>query len=109
MNSDLAGLIFAGAIVGWMLFRFFRYGGIIPSLFGARIERTVGEVDIRRGVLSSDTLKVHALGGTPNKAIGLESVSKSLGGIGGYESSVVSLSRSEARKLAALIHSATQE
>lgn len=109
MNSELAGLIFACAVVAWMLFRFFRYGGIIPGLFGARIKRTVGEVDTGSGTLWSTVLKVHALGGSPSKAIGLEAVSKTLGGVGGYESNVVSLSTSEAKKLAALIHLATQE
>ncbi len=104
MNAELAGqLFFAFAVVTVMMFVFVKYGGPTAALFGARIHRTIGEVDACSGRTWSIKIKVHALaGGSPDKAIGLQVISK---GLGSYESSAIVLSASGAKQLAVLIES----
>lgn len=74
-------------------------------MFGAPIERTIGEVAGGGVKLMTIAVKVHTLGGgAPDKAIGLEFVAKSFAS---YQMMPVTLSSSEAKKLATLLQSAT--
>ena len=96
-------LIFVG-MAGYFLFRMYRYGGFKAAMFGASIERTVGEVVGLRHPPVSSVLKVHVLGGgEPEKAVGLEFVAKS---VASYQMLPLTLSSSEAKKLVSLLQSA---
>jgi hypothetical protein len=103
MNAGLAGLLFISAIIAWMLFRILKYRGLGGAFFGARIERTVGEVVACGGRTWSVKMKVYELNdNVSDKAIGLAVITK---GLGSYESSAVTLPASGAMQLATLIES----
>ncbi len=96
-------IVFA-AVVGVMLFRIIKHGGFKAAIFGASIESTIGEVNGGGSKLMKMVVKVHKLGGgDPEKAIGLELVTKS---IGSYQMTPVSLSVSEAKALVKLLETA---
>jgi len=93
-------VIFA-LVVGSFVFKSFKYGGFKAAMFGAPIERTIGEVDGGSGKIMSIKVKVHMLGGnSPDKAIGLEFVAKSLTS---YDMIPITLSAPEAKKLVGFI------
>lgn len=95
------------AIPGYLIFRTIRYGGVKAAMFGAKIERTLGEVEGHPQRPVSLRLKVHVLAdGSSNKAVGLELVARS---IASYQMMPITLSVVEARKLAALLQSAINE
>ena len=88
-------------VIGWLVLRIVKYG-FKGSIFGASVERTVGEVSPAASKLLRTRIKVHQLGGDPEqKAVGLEFV-VFLG------STPCSLSVAEARELIALLESATR-
>ena len=102
--DNLFWIVFAG-IAAYFVFRMFRYGGFKAAMFGASIERTVGEVTGLAHPLVSTVLKVHVLcGADPEKAVGLEFVAK---GIASYQMLPLTLSSSESKKLISLLQSAT--
>lgn len=106
-ESTFSFLFFAvfALLVGAFIFKMIKHGGLKAAFFDAPIERTVGEVAGASGKLMSMAVKVHILGGgAPDKAIGLEFVAKS---IGSYQMTPITLSASEAKKLATLLQSAT--
>lgn len=82
---------------------FFKHGGFKGMLFGARIRRTVGEVEGAKTLMMKAGLKVHALDGGPEKAIGVELVARSMAS---YQMMPVTLSVPEARKLIAHLQAA---
>lgn len=91
-------------VIGSFAIKFFRYGGFKAALFGARIERTLGEVSGGGMVFGSMTVKVHALDGdTPEKAVGLELIAKTFAS---YHVMPVTLSASETMHLASLLQTA---
>lgn len=92
-------------VIGSFVVKFIKYGGFKAAIFNAPIERTAGEVTASGGQLTSLVVRVHSLGdGSADKAIGLEIVAKSFAS---YQMMPVTLSISEAKKLAALLESAT--
>lgn len=96
-------LVFA-AVAGSFVFKIIKHGGLKAAMFGAPIERTIGEVEGGGTRLMTVAVKVHKLDGdSPEKAIGLEFVAKSLAS---YQMMPVTLSAAEARKLATLLESA---
>ena len=107
MKSDLANylpFVIFGAIALTFLFRIMRYGGFRGALFGAEIRRTVGEVKGAGRSIVNIGLKVHVLGGAPERAVGIEIVTKSFAS---YRMMPVSLSRAEAQRLITLLQQAT--
>lgn len=94
---------FVAFLVGAYIFKSFKYGGFKAAMFGASINRTIGEVNGAGGKIMSVKLKVHSLDGSPDKAVGLEFVAKS---ISSYDMMPVTLSISEAKKLAAFLKTA---
>ena len=87
------------------LYRIVKHGGFKGAMFGADIARTVGEVECAKQSMVSSVIKVHVLGGSASeRAVGLEIVAKS---IGSYQMFPVALSAAEARKLSALLQTAT--
>lgn len=87
-------------VVGLMLAKVVRHGGVKAAMFGAAVGRAVGEVPLSGGPrLGSHTVKVHVLEGT-DKQVGVEIAAR---GPFGFSMVPVSLSRSEARRLADLL------
>jgi hypothetical protein len=108
--QDFFPFIFLGVvflILGSFIFKIIKNGGFKAAMFGAPIERTVGDVTgSSPSRIMSVALRVHVLGGeSPDKAVGLEFVAKSFAS---YQMMPVSLSKVQARKLITLLESATQ-
>lgn len=109
MSYDTVLLYIAGAtfiaVMASTLRGFFKNRGLKGMMFGAGIRLTVGEVEGKGRSLMSEktTLKVHVLDATPEKAVGLEFVAKS---IASYQMIPFSMSTTEARKLIAHLQSA---
>jgi hypothetical protein len=103
--ESLFWVAFAGVAL-FLVFRAVRYGGLKAAMFGAKIERTIGEVvGERRGGMRAE-IKVHALAGSPGQhSIGIEFVAK---GPLSYQMLPITLSLSEARNLAQLLQRAVQ-
>jgi hypothetical protein len=92
-------------VAGSFIFRIIKHGGLKAAMFGAPISRTVGEVQGGGVKFMNITVKVHTLGGgSTEKAIGLEFVAKS---VASYQMMPVTLSATEAKKLATLLQVAT--
>ena len=106
MNHSFSPILLVLAVFALVtLFRVFTYGGLRAAMFHAPIKRTVGEVSGSGTKIMSTAVKVHALGGdSSEKAVGLEFVAKSFAG---YQTRPVTLSTSEAMKLARLLQAAT--
>jgi len=102
-------LIFLGALgatAAYFAFRFIKFGGFKAAMFGARIERTVGEAEGSDGSIMKTLVRVHVLDGSPEKAVGLEFVAKSFAS---YQMVPIALSESEARGLIRYLQSAVGE
>jgi hypothetical protein len=98
-------IIFA-AFVGFFLYRIIRHGGFKAGMFGARIDRTVGEVGGEKQGPVSIALKVHILRRDPTeKLVGVEFVAKSFAS---YQMMPVTLSISQAQQLASLLNEAVR-
>jgi hypothetical protein len=83
-----------------------RYGGFKAAMFGAKIERTIGEVFGERHGGMRAGVKVHVLTGSAGqRAVGIELVAKSPLS---YQMIPITLSPSEARDLALLLQRAAQ-
>jgi hypothetical protein len=68
--------VFAG-VIGFFVYRIFRHGGFKAAMFGARIERTVGEVSGEKQGPVAVALKVHILRReAAEKLVGVELVAK---------------------------------
>ena len=103
--TTLFFVVFAG-FVGYFIYRMLRYGGLRGAMFGAKVERTVGEVPARKQGLLSTVIKVHLLNrDTPEILVGLEFVAKS---ITSYEMTGFALSAVDAQKLALLLQEAAR-
>jgi hypothetical protein len=95
-----------GGIAVFFLLRAVKYGGFKGALFGARITRTVGEVDTSGGRFSSTVVKVHMLeGGADGRDVGLELVSK---GAMRYHMTPLSLSVAGANELIRSLQAAVE-
>jgi hypothetical protein len=104
---DILSLLFfavVAMVVGSLIFRFVKFGGFKAAMFGAPIERTIGEVLGSSGRMTKITVRVHILGGRPERAVGLELVART---IASYQMVPVALSEDEARDLLRLLQSAT--
>ncbi len=92
------------AAVGWFIFRVIKFRGLAAAFYGRPISRTVGEVKLTTSKAVSTVVKVHVLqSGVPEKAIGLELVSKTFGG---FSMRPMTLSKVGATQLADLLQAA---
>ena len=107
---DTPSLVFLAAltaIAGYLASRFIKFGGIKAAMFGARIERTVGEAaGSSCNKITKRIVRVHVLDGGPDKAVGLEFVAKSLVS---YQMLPPALSESEALNLIRFLENAVVE
>ena len=90
-------------VVGSFIVKIIKHGGFKAAMFGAGINNTVGEVTGSGPKLMNLSLRVHELDDSPDKAVGLELVAKS---VGGYQMTPITLSVTEAKKLTELINRA---
>ena len=90
-------------VVASLVIQAIRKGGLKGAAFGARIEERVGEVSVTAPRLLTSSLKVHRLGGDPQREIGLELVSKSFAS---YQMMPIALSAEEAQALMGYLQAA---
>lgn len=88
-------------VIGSFVFKILKHGGFKAAMFGAGIKSTAGEVSGSGQKLMRLTLRVHELDASPDRAIGIELVAKS---IASYQMMPITLSASEAKKLTELIN-----
>ena len=108
MHYDFQLLFFAAffSIIAFFLYRIIRYGGLKAALFGAHVDRTVGEAGGERQGPVSVTLKVHILHrDAGEKLIGVELVAKSFAS---YQMLPATLSIASAQQLASLLQEAAR-
>src|SRR6266404_5056044 len=94
------------AVIGFFVYRMFRHGGFKAAMFGARIERTVGEVSGEKQGPVAVALKVHILRReAAEKLVGVEFVAESFAS---YQMMPITLSVSQAQQLATLLDAAVR-
>jgi hypothetical protein len=105
LTQTLFVVLFFG-VVGYFVFRMIRHGGFKGGLFGARVERTVGEVSGEDQGPMIMVVKVHVLRRDPlEKLVGIELVAKSFAN---YQMMPVALSMVQAQRLASLLNDASR-
>ena len=108
MDLGFEVLFFAvfAAVIGFFVYRMFRHGGFKAAMFGARIDRTVGEVSGEKQGPVGVALKVHILRReAAEKLVGVEFISKSFAS---YQMMPITLSTSQAQQLASLLNEAVR-
>ena len=85
-------------------FNMLRYRGFKGAMFGASVQRTIGELELSRGAFATTVLRVHVLEGDASREVGLELVSKSPLS---YHMTPFRLSRGDASALARLLEDAS--
>lgn len=97
-----------GLMLAYFAFQVFRNRGLRGAMFGARVMRTVGELDLGRSGMVRRRLKVHCLKphGAASPNIGVEFLATSFGGFG---MTPVALTGEQANRLAALLTQAVAE
>lgn len=94
------------AVVSYFVYRIIRHGGFKAAMFGARIDRTVGQVSGERQGPVGITVKVHVLRrDAVEKLVGVEFVGKSFAS---YQMMPVTLSVIQAQQLASLLNDAAR-
>jgi hypothetical protein len=109
MKSEYIVFVAFGLVAANLLFKVVRNRGLRGALFGAPVKGTIAELELEQRGLVSTKLRIHQLdtsqgGGGPE--IGLEVVYKTFAS---WEMKPVSLSREEARKLAAALVTAADQ
>ena len=109
MNFDYLALFFfavAGLVPAHFVYRIVQHGGVRGAMFGARVDRTVGVLELGRRGMKQLQLKVHQLeapdAGSPS--IGIELMSTSFGAAGMMP---IALTTEEAQALAGLLMEAS--
>lgn len=106
MSEAWVPLVFFGGVALFFGWHVTRFGSFKGAIFGARLERSVGELDINNITLTKRTVRVHVLrDGKPDANVGVELVTKSFFS---YQMHPLTLSRDDAMRLAALLQDAAQ-
>ena len=72
MDFDNVALLFFGVygLIGlYFVGRIVRHGGLRGAMFGARVDRTIGVLELGRRGIRQQRVKVHRLVGSPSVAI----------------------------------------
>jgi hypothetical protein len=77
MKLDNLFFIIFGAIVLYMIYQVISKGGLKGAVFGSKISKTIGEIKLKEGGLSSQVLRVHLL---ENGDVGIEQTAKAFFG-----------------------------
>ena len=98
--SGIAGVLFL--LIGYFAYLWRRYGSISGVMFGAKVERTAGEVTcVHKGTIGSATLKLQVLSReSGERLLGLKYV---VTHPMGFEMTSVILSSNQAQKLSQLL------
>jgi hypothetical protein len=109
MKTEHIFVVVFGLVAANLLFKVAKNRGFRGALFGAPIRRTIAELELEHGGLVSTKVRIHQLdtsrgGGAPD--IGIEVVHKTFAS---WEMTPVSLSREEARSLAAALVAAADQ
>jgi hypothetical protein len=105
--DSLLPVFIATMVIGTIAFKMFKNGGFKGAMFGAPILRTIGEIKLKKRGGVNRVARVYILGGSDSGSeIGIEILSKNL-----YSAHLtpISLSKDEARELAALLQKAVLE
>lgn len=106
---DIPTILFFVVFAGFICFfgyKMLRHGGIKAAMFGARIDRTVGEVIGERQGSVGVALRVHVLRREPaEKLIGVELTAKSFAS---YQMMPITLSVTQAQQFASLLQDAVR-
>ena len=104
----LAPIILVVALLaGSLIVKTIKYGGLRAAMFGAPVESTIGGAVGRVPFFGRLTVRVHTLGGvSPDRQIGVDFSAKSLGG---YQMFHITLSAAEAKRLAEVLASASED
>jgi hypothetical protein len=92
-----------GAVLFTFLYKIIRYRGFKAAMFGSTIDRTVGEVEGTGQGLVRVRLRVHALSGERDRAVGIELVATS---VASYQMLPIMLSSEGTRELVTLLQKA---
>jgi hypothetical protein len=97
--------VFFAVVAANFLYQIFKKRGLKAAIFGARITRTVGEVDLGRSGPMSTMLKVHQLEGAEpgNPVVGIEVVNRS---VASYQMFPIRLTTDQAGALRELVFQA---
>ena len=97
-------LIIVGGVFAFFIYRFARSGSLAGALLGGKITQEVGEIRLSDGLVSSQTLKVHAMQSDSGESfVGVALVSKAALGASMMP---FRLSRSQAKALIQLLERA---
>jgi hypothetical protein len=108
MDLGFEVLFFAifASVIGFFAYRMIRHGGFKAAMFGARIDRTVGEVSGEKQGPVGVALKVHILRReAAEKLVGVEFIAKSFAS---YQMTPITLSVAQAQQLASLLNEAVR-
>ena len=105
LQSSFPLIVFA-IVAGFLLFKRLKYGSWTGAFVNARIERTIGEIELRSSLIRQK-VEVHAMEGAQptEKFVGLTIVSKAFLGA---SMTPFKLTRQQALDLAALLQQAAQ-
>jgi len=95
------------AVFALLVIKIFRHGGFKAAMFGARIERTIGEVSGERQGLVGVKVRVHLLDrDSKGKLVGIELTAKS---VASFQMMPITLSSEDATQLAEFLKEAARE
>lgn len=106
---DFETLWWGAAIVGvvTMVYRLLRYGGFRDAMYGAEVERELGEVEGNAHGGLSVTVRVHQLAGAgSDRALGIEMIGRHWAS---RESQFATLSRGQARQVIGVLKEAIED
>ena len=99
-------LVLFGATVLYFAYKIVRHGGWRGAVFGANVDRTVGEINVENRGPVSTVLRVHLLRRTSTeRLVGIELAMKSFAS---YQMMPITLSFAEAQRLASLLQDAAR-
>ncbi len=101
----LVPLVLFVSIFGFLGYRYFRYGGFLGMIVGARVMRTVGSVQSEKTLGISKRLKVHVLERELGQGVHV-ALGETASTWGAIEFRATKLSAEEARQLARLLDEA---
>jgi hypothetical protein len=98
---------FIGSVVGYLAYRYFRFGGFVGMSVGARVLRTIGSVESERNLGIKTGLAVHVLErelGAPS----LVAIGETSKGLASWKFRAFKLTPDQARALAHLLETAAK-
>ena len=104
-NSDYIFFALFALVAGYFLYQI-ATKGFKGAMFGGRIEKTYGEIELEKKSILSGKLKIHRVATANGSKVGIEVVHKSLLS---FQMVPATLSNEEARRLIQMLTEATSE